>query len=79
MTQLFGISPNSSAIGRDDNRKTAKEVDYMELPGAVKDADCRRVRVEGGVSKQLGCCNDFKLNPDGSRLFSCGTCKFLID
>jgi hypothetical protein len=26
---------------------------YMELAGAVKDADCVKVEVAGGVSKQL--------------------------
>jgi hypothetical protein len=56
---------------------SAKSVDYMELKGAVKDADCEHVEVSGGVSSDLGCCNDF--DPDrGAKEFKCGTCEYLI-
>lgn len=49
---------------------------YMELTGAKKDGDCKIVQVEGGISKELGCCNLF--HPDGEPdKFSCGTCKYL--
>ena len=48
---------------------------YMELPGAVKDGDCRIVDVRGGVSKAQGCCNLFSW--DGKeKKFSCGTCEY---
>lgn len=63
-----------------DNEKTrqsAKDAGYMELGGAKKDADCREVQVTGGVSRQLGCCNEFKPE-DGAQQFRCGTCKYLI-
>jgi hypothetical protein len=56
---------------------TAKAVDYMELPGAVKDAGCEIVEVDGGVSRQLGCCNEFKHSPSQPKQFRCGTCKYL--
>ncbi len=50
---------------------------YMELDGAVKDADCSKVQVDGGVSSDLGCCNEY--NPqEGSQEFRCGTCTFLL-
>jgi hypothetical protein len=55
---------------------SAEEADYMELSGAKKDADCLKVSVEGGVSKQLGCCNEFAPK-DGAQEFRCGTCEYL--
>jgi hypothetical protein len=59
-----------------DHRVSAESVDYMELDGAQKSADCIHVRVKGGVSSKLGCCNDF--NPKkGVKLFSCGTCTMV--
>lgn len=79
MVQLFGNMRHQSTLLDQEQRKTAVEVDYMELPGAKKDADCRRVEVKDGVSKQLGCCNDFKFNPETKELFSCGTCKFVME
>jgi hypothetical protein len=62
-----------------DERVTAKSVDYMELQGARKDADCDHVAVKGGVSSRLGCCNDFRLDPDEAREFRCGTCQHLVE
>ncbi len=50
---------------------------YMELPGAVKDADCKRVKVSGGVSKNLACCNLFDYDNATEKKFSCGTCEQL--
>ena len=48
----------------------------MELEGATKDADCSKVQVEGGVSSDLGCCNDFEPKP-GAQEFKCGNCSYL--
>lgn len=64
-------------IATDDSRLSAKEVDYMELEGAVKDADCHKVKVDGGVSTKLGCCNVFKHREGEPLQFRCGTCQFL--
>lgn len=58
---------------------TAKTAGYMELLGAVKNADCRIVQVTGGVSTQLGCCNEFKPEATDTSQFTCGTCRFLMD
>lgn len=55
------------------SRVTSEQAGYMELAGANKDADCEIVQVQGGVSKELGCCNLYKPKP-GSREFRCGTC-----
>lgn len=60
-----------------NERVSDKSVDYMELQGAKKDADCRHVEVKGGVSSKLGCCNDFDPN-DGAREFRCGACEYRI-
>src|SRR2546425_1731049 len=49
---------------------------YLELDGAVKDADCEVVEVSGGVSSDLGCCNNFSEKPSAKK-FSCGTCTFV--
>jgi hypothetical protein len=48
---------------------------YMELEGAEKDGDCKIVNVEGGISKELGCCNLFH-KIAGAKKFSCGNCKY---
>jgi hypothetical protein len=50
---------------------------YMELAGAVKDGDCARVEVDGGVSSQLGCCNLFEPDNPKAKKFSCGTCEYM--
>lgn len=57
---------------------SAESVDYTELPGANKDADCRHVAVKDGVSRKLGCCNDFEWQKGTGKLFSCGTCQYMI-
>lgn len=63
---------------RNDNRLTAKQVDYMELTNARKDGDCKKVKVRGGISLQLGCCNIF--DPEGPHVqtFRCGSCEYRI-
>jgi len=68
--------PGEKDEGKDD-RLSAKQAGYMELKGAVKDGDCKKVRVEGGISHDLGCCNEFF--PSGSHVhsFRCGTCKYI--
>jgi len=58
-----------------DARLTAAQAGYMELHGAVKDADCEKVRVEGGISSELGCCDEFSPETKETKKFSCGTCK----
>jgi hypothetical protein len=59
-------------------RISAKAAGYMELAGAVKDAQCRIVHVEGGVSKQRGCCNLFDPESDAVKQFRCGNCEYLV-
>ena len=59
-------------------RKSATSVDYMELPGARKDNDCVKVEVPGGVSTQLGFCNDFEWEEGTPKQFRCGTCEYLL-
>ena len=67
----------STASAKRDRRESAKKAEYMELRGAVKDADCHKVRVKGGVSKQLGCCDRFYPEDDSVQEFRCGTCEYL--
>jgi hypothetical protein len=62
---------------RKGGRLSAAQSGYMELVGAVKDADCRKVEVKGGVSKELGCCNEFQPEAKTTKKFSCGTCENL--
>lgn len=50
---------------------------YMELSGAKKDADCKKVEVAGGVSKQLGCCNFYQPEKKTADRFQCGQCEYL--
>ena len=68
---------HSAASAKRDGRESAKQAGYMELAGAVKDADCHKVRVTGGVSKQLGCCDRFHPEDDSVQEFRCGTCEYL--
>ncbi len=60
------------------SRVTAEAAGYMELEGAKKDAGCEIVQVQGGVSKELGCCNLFKPEA-GAAQFRCGKCTELIN
>jgi len=57
-------------------KEPAEQAGYMELEGAQKDADCQIVQVDGGVSSELGCCNEFQPQ-EGTQVFSCGTCSFV--
>ncbi len=59
-----------------DSRIPAKEAGYMELRGAVKDADCRAVKVPGGISLELGCCNHFQPEDVDVQEFECGECEY---
>lgn len=58
-------------------RLSAAQAGYMELTGAVKDADCRKVEVKGGISKELGCCNEFQPEKKSTKRFRCGDCEYL--
>ena len=58
-----------------DERVSAEAAGYMEFEGAVKDADCKIVKVTGGVSSDLGCCNLF--GKTSVKKFSCGTCEYV--
>lgn len=62
----------------DAARMTAAAAGYMELPNAIKEADCAIVQVPGGVSCDLGCCNEFSPQPTVAQ-FRCGTCKHVRD
>lgn len=58
-------------------RITAEQAGYLELPDAVKDADCEIVEVEGGVSSERGCCNSYGWRSANPKGFSCGECKYV--
>jgi hypothetical protein len=58
-------------------RFTERAAGYMELSGAQKDADCKKVQVTGGVSTQLGCCNYFEPEKRSVQQFRCGNCEYL--
>lgn len=60
-------------------RITAAQAGYLELPGAVKDADCEVVEVDGGVSSERGCCNSYAWRSRNPKGFSCGECRYLED
>jgi hypothetical protein len=58
-------------------RISATAAGYMELAGAKKDGDCHKVKVEGGLSKELGCCNKFEPESKAVKQFRCGECEYL--
>ena len=58
-------------------RTNAEDAGYMELEGARKDADCRKVEVKGGVSSERGCCNFFEPDSRKVRAFRCGLCEYV--
>jgi hypothetical protein len=62
-----------------EHRISAQQAGYLELPGAVKDADCEVVEVDGGVSSERGCCNSFGWKSRNVHGFKCGECKYLAD
>lgn len=59
-------------------RVSALAAGYMELGGATKDAECKKVKAEGGVSQELGCCNLFEPEA-GAKTFRCGTCEYRVE
>jgi len=59
-----------------DTRLNASEAGYMELVGAHKDGECSKVRVNGGISLERGCCNRFEPESHYTTKFSCGTCEY---
>lgn len=74
---LGGVEDKGDAVCPEGTAKLDSDYSgYMELTGAKKDGDCRIVHVEGGVSKDKGCCNLFHPANDPEK-FSCGTCKYL--
>jgi len=66
-----GVSPNQS-----QPKIPAAQAGYMELQGAVKDGDCSKVDVEGGISLDRGCCNEFEVQDESVDQFKCGECKY---
>lgn len=60
----------------EDTRIPAREAGYMELLGATKDSDCSAVRVPGGISLELGCCNHFQPEDRSVQEFECGECRY---
>lgn len=61
----------------DSYKESGARAGYMELVGAVKDADCSKVEVPGGVASNRGCCNLFEPESKDTMIFSCGTCHHL--
>jgi hypothetical protein len=59
------------------DRISGAQAGYMELKGAVKDGDCHKVAVPGGISKRRGCCNEFKPKCAETDEFRCGECHFV--
>lgn len=76
---LAAQAARDARIAQDaDSRMSPEAAGYMELEGADKAGDCGKVRVKGGVSKKLGCCNEF--NPQTKvKEFRCGTCTHVIE
>jgi len=74
----MATAPGDGQMGDAQGKESAEQAGYMELDGAQKDADCQIVTVPGGVSSQLGCCNEFTPQ-EGAQTFSCGTCNFVTE
>ena len=62
-----------------DNRISAKQAEYMELYGAEKEGDCRKVKVSGGISKARGCCDYYDPETEKTNIFNCGHCSHHTD
>jgi len=60
-----------------DSKIPSAEAGYMELSGAKKDAQCVKVEVAGGVSRELGCCNKFEPANRSVDRFNCGHCEYV--
>lgn len=56
---------------------SAARAEYMELKDAIKDDDCEKVEVKGGVSRDRGCCDKFEPEDKDVTQFRCGTCEYL--
>lgn len=71
-----GLTPLTRVRQGRDARMSADQAGYMELPGAVKDGDCQRVKVANGISQHKGCCNEYRPGKSSDE-FRCGECKFV--
>lgn len=71
-----GLTPLTRVRQGRDARMSADAAGYMELPGAVKDGDCQRVKVANGISQRKGCCNEYRPGKSSDE-FRCGECKFV--
>lgn len=67
---------NTEEIGESHEKVSAEAAGYMELQGAKKTGGCLIVDVDGGISKELGCCNLFRPEAKDTDTFSCGTCFY---
>jgi hypothetical protein len=76
---LFSDDGNVDESKEGRGRLTAAKAGYMELQGACKDSDCKKVYVKGGVAAHKGCCNEFQPEHNTTCEFRCGTCEYLID
>lgn len=68
-----GVSPNNAPQGA---KIPEAQAGYMELVGAQKDGACSKVDVQGGVSLNRGCCNEFQPQDEQTDTFSCGNCEY---
>lgn len=74
--QPQGAGPSGVSPDQSQPKIPEAQAGYMELAGAQKDGDCSKVEVEGGVSLDRGCCNEFQPEDESTDTFSCGNCKF---
>lgn len=89
LTKLRGTQDEPAEGGGDGERESAESAEYMELEGAIKDADCRKVKVSGfwimgehtdgpdGVSSERGCCDRYFPQNADTEGFKCGVCEYL--
>ena len=69
-------APDSTPGGGQDAKVPESQAGYMELSGAQKDAECKKVDVQGGISSNLGCCNLFEPQDETVQQFKCGNCEY---
>jgi hypothetical protein len=71
-----GTSPSAASPAESSAKIPQAQAGYMELTGAEKDGDCSKVDVQGGVSLDRGCCNEFQPQDEATTTFSCGNCEY---
>ena len=72
----LALTTNGSLLAKAAGPLRAAGLDRLHAVWAKKDGECSKVKVNGGISLERGCCNLFERESRYTTKFSCGTCEY---